>query len=106
MRLKPGRPDLAAHRGRFTVPPAGDGSTLSVTWLGVATLLIDDGTSALMTDGFFSRPSLTAVALRKLAPSEARVDGCLARAGVGRLEAVIPVHTHFDHALDSALVAQ
>lgn len=106
MRLKPGRPDLAAHHNRFTVPPAGDGSTLSVTWLGVATLLIDDGTSALMTDGFFSRPSLAAVALRKLAPSEARVDGCLARAGVGRLEAVIPVHTHFDHALDSALVAQ
>ncbi|CAN5539640.1 MBL fold metallo-hydrolase [soil metagenome] len=106
MRLKPGRPDLSAHRGRFTVAPAADETPLSVTWLGVATLLIDDGASALMTDGFFSRPSLAAVALRKVAPSEARVDGCLARAGVGRLEAVIPVHTHFDHALDSAVVAQ
>jgi L-ascorbate metabolism protein UlaG (beta-lactamase superfamily) len=41
----------------------------------------------------------------KLSPSPARVDGCLARVGVTKLAAVIPVHTHFDHALDSALVA-
>jgi L-ascorbate metabolism protein UlaG (beta-lactamase superfamily) len=41
----------------------------------------------------------------KVAPSPARVDGCLARVGVTRLAAVVPVHTHFDHALDSALVA-
>ena len=33
------------------------------------------------------------------------MDGCLARAKVSRLEAVIPVHTHFDHVMDSALVA-
>ena len=45
------------------------------------------------------------VAAGKLAPSPARVDGCLARAKVSRLEAVIPVHAHFDHVLDSALVA-
>lgn len=40
-----------------------------------------------------------------MAPSPARVDGCLTRAGVSRLAAVIPVHTHIDHVLDSALVA-
>jgi L-ascorbate metabolism protein UlaG (beta-lactamase superfamily) len=106
MRLKSGRPDIARHTRRFAVPAAAAAAPLSVTWLGVATLLVDDGTSALMTDGFFSRPSLPAVGLRKLAPSVARVDGCLARAGVRALEAVIPVHTHFDHALDSPLVAE
>lgn len=73
--------------------------------MGVATLLVDDGSSALMTDGYFSRPGLATVAAGKVAPSPARVDGCLARAGVSRLAAVIPVHTHIDHALDSALVA-
>lgn len=73
--------------------------------MGVATLLVDDGTSALLTDGYFSRPGLAAVAAGKVAPSPARVDGCLARAKVSRLAAVIPVHTHIDHALDSALVA-
>ncbi len=105
MRLRPGRPDLARHRHRFTVPVADSDAPLTVTWLGVSTLLIDDGASALMTDGFFSRPSLARVGVGKLAPSAARVDGCLARVGVKRLEAVVPVHTHFDHALDSALVA-
>lgn len=105
MRLKLGRPDLARYAERFNVPVAEQDSPLWVTWLGVATLLVDDGTSALMTDGYFSRPGLAAVAAAKVAPSPARVDGCLARAAVSRLAAVIPVHTHIDHALDAALVA-
>ena len=105
MRLRPGRPDLTRHSHRFSVPLAGPDTPLTVTWLGVSTLLIDDGTSAVMTDGFFSRPGLGRVGVGKVSPSPARVDGCLARVGVTRLAAVVPVHTHFDHALDSALVA-
>lgn len=104
MRLKLGRPDIARFADRFDAPAAG-ADALSVTWLGVATLLIDDGSSALMTDGYFSRPSLAKVAAGKVSPSPARVDGCLARAKVSRLAGVIPVHTHIDHVLDSALVA-
>ena len=105
MRLKLGRPDLARYSDRFDVPAAGPDAPLSVTWMGVATLLLDDGTSALLTDGYFSRPSLARVAAGRVAPSPARVDGGLARAKVSRLKAVIPVHTHIDHVLDSALVA-
>ncbi|ASW83865.1 MBL fold metallo-hydrolase [Mycobacterium intracellulare] len=104
MRLKLGRPDIARYADRFDAPAAGPGG-LSVTWMGVATLLIDDGSSALMTDGYFSRPGLAKIAAGRVAPSPARVDGCLARAKVSRLAAVIPVHTHIDHVLDSALVA-
>ena len=105
MRLKLGRPDIARYSDRFDVPAAEPDSPLSATWMGVATLLVDDGSSALMTDGYFSRPNLARVAAGKVSPSPARVDGCLARAEVSRLEAVIPVHTHVDHVLDSALVA-
>ncbi|MEB4207622.1 MBL fold metallo-hydrolase [Mycobacterium sp. 94-17] len=104
MRMKPGRPDIARYANRFDAPTAEPGA-LSVTWMGVATLLVDDGSSALLTDGYFSRPSLARVAAGKVAPVPARVDGCLARAKVSRLAAVVPVHTHFDHVLDSALVA-
>ena len=103
MRLRLGRPDIARYADRFDVPAAESG--LSVTWLGVSTLLVDDGSSALMTDGYFSRPPLARVAAGTVAPAPARVDGCLARARVSRLAAVIPVHTHIDHVLDSALVA-
>ncbi|MDT5074611.1 MAG: hypothetical protein QOH82_3931, partial [Mycobacterium sp.] len=106
MRLKLGRPNLDDYRGFFDQPAATSRSPLTVTWAGVTTLLIDDGESALMTDGFFSRPSLLTVGTRTLTPSLPRIDGCLTRLGVERLEAVMPVHTHFDHAMDSAVVAQ
>lgn len=88
------------------MPGATEGSAPTVTWLGVSTLLVDDGTSALLTDGYFSRPSLSKVGLGTVAPSAPRVEGCLTRAGIRALAAVIPVHTHIDHALDSALVAE
>ncbi|HET7689053.1 MAG TPA: MBL fold metallo-hydrolase [Nocardioidaceae bacterium] len=103
MRLKLGRPDISRYADRFDLPAAED--DLSVTFLGVATLHVDDGRHALMTDGFFSRPGLLDVGLRKIAPNEQRIDECLARANVTTLEAVLPVHTHFDHGMDSAVVA-
>lgn len=103
MRLKLGRPDIEKYRARFDVASA-DGD-FGVTFLGVATLLFDDGTSRVLFDGFFSRPPLLSVALRKLAPDDARIDAALARAGIERVDAVVPVHTHFDHAMDSAVVA-
>ncbi len=106
MRVRAGRPDLQDHARWFDAPAATADSALTVTWAGVTTLLIDDGSSAVLTDGFFSRPGLVSVGLRRIAPSPPRVDGCLSRLRVDRLDAVLPVHTHFDHALDSALVAE
>ena len=106
MRLKFGRPDIESYRERFDLPAAEPDAALSITWLGVSTLLVDDGTSAMMTDGFFSRPSLAEVGLNRLKPSESRIDYALNRVGVNRLAAVLPVHTHYDHVLDSAVVAR
>ncbi|RNL65313.1 MBL fold metallo-hydrolase [Nocardioides marmoriginsengisoli] len=104
MRLKLGRPAIADHCSRFDVPES-DGTGLRVTFLGVSTLLLDDGTSAILTDGFFSRPGLLSVGLGRIAPNEDRIAACLAKAGIDRLDAVLPVHSHFDHAMDSAVVA-
>lgn len=103
MRLKLGRPDIGQYADRFDVPPAT--GLFGVTFLGVASLLLDDGETRLMTDGFFSRPSLGKVALGKIAPDLGRIDAALARVGADRLAAVIPVHSHYDHAMDSAAVA-
>jgi L-ascorbate metabolism protein UlaG (beta-lactamase superfamily) len=105
MRLRLGRPDIAAYADRFDVPVADASSPLRVTFLGVATLLVDDGSSAVLTDGFFSRPPLPRVVLGRIAPDEARIEACLRRARIERLDAVLPVHSHFDHVLDSAVVA-
>ncbi|AQA02621.1 MBL fold metallo-hydrolase [Mycobacterium sp. MS1601] len=106
MHVRLGRPQISGHAGKFDVPAATPQSPLSVTWMGVSTLLIDDGASAILTDGFFSRPGLARVGFGMLAPSIPRIEGCLTRAGIRRLDAVLPVHTHFDHALDSAAVAE
>lgn len=103
MRLKLGRPDLQQYAARFDVP-AGEG-TIGVTFLGVASLLLDDGRTRIMTDGFFSRPPLAKVALGRIAPDLDRIEAALARVGVTELAAVIPVHSHYDHAMDSAVVA-
>jgi len=104
MRLKPGRPGLDRYADRFDVPPAGPG--LSVTFLGVSTLLIGDGESAILTDGFFTRPSMLNVLLGKIAPDPTSIQTCLETAGIPALDAVLPVHSHFDHALDSPTVAE
>jgi L-ascorbate metabolism protein UlaG (beta-lactamase superfamily) len=106
MRLKLGRPDLTDYARYFDAPTAGPEAPLTVTWAGVTTLLIDDGASAVMTDGFFSRPGLLEVGLRRLSPSAPRIDGCLSRLSGAPAGAVLPVHTHFDHAMDSAVVAE
>jgi len=104
MRLKFGRPDIGRYADRFDVPAAS--TEFSVTFLGVSTLLIDDGRSAVLTDGFFSRPSLAKVGLGSVAPDHARIDAALGRVASDRVRAVTPVHTHYDHALDSAVVAE
>jgi L-ascorbate metabolism protein UlaG (beta-lactamase superfamily) len=105
--MKAGRPDLSRYHQLFeTIWPAERDAPVAVTFLGVSTLLLDDGESAILTDGFFSRPSMGRVLLGRLAPDLDRIGNCLAKAGIGRLEAVLPVHSHYDHALDSAVVAE
>src|SRR3954468_24481021 len=106
MRLRLGRPDLSAYRERFRVPRAGGDSPLAVTFLGVSTLLLDDGSAAMLTDGFFSRPGLLAVGAGRIVPQKSRITACLNRARVARLSAVVPAHTHYDHVLDSPVVAE
>lgn len=106
MRLRPGRPDLSRYHQLFEMWPAEGEAPLAVTFLGVSTLLLDDGETAILTDGFFTRPSMARVLLGRIAPEPVRVDACLDRARIGRLRAVLPVHSHYDHALDSAYVAE
>jgi L-ascorbate metabolism protein UlaG (beta-lactamase superfamily) len=102
--LRHAHPGLAPEMPRTVA--AGNGAAVRVTFLGVATLLVDDGETAIMTDGFFSRPGLVRVLTTRIAPDTAVVARALRRAGVRTLAAVIPVHSHYDHALDAPEVAR
>lgn len=99
-------PSLAPYRELVRTRPGGTPSGFTVTFLGVSTLLFDDGETAFMTDGFFSRPGKLAVKLSAIAPDDAAIARGLERAHVKRLAAVIPLHSHYDHAMDAPHVAQ
>jgi L-ascorbate metabolism protein UlaG (beta-lactamase superfamily) len=99
---------LAPYRALFIkprdAPPAGE--ALTVSFLGNTNLLISDGRTALLTDGFFTRPSLTSMVFGKIAPDRDIITRALARAGITRLAAVIVLHSHYDHAMDAPEVAR
>jgi L-ascorbate metabolism protein UlaG (beta-lactamase superfamily) len=82
------------------------GTSLRATFMGVTTILLDDGETAIMTDGYFSRPDLTTLILGKIEPDQARITHALNRAGVTKLAAVLTAHSHHDHAMDSPEVAR
>lgn len=85
-------------------------SNLKVSFLGVATVLLDDGETALMTDGFFSRPDRMSSLVGTVQPDLDAINRGMQRAGIGqrtgKLAAVIPVHSHYDHAMDAPEVAK
>jgi len=100
------RPDLAAT-GLPEAELATAAGGVRVTWLGVTTLLFDDGETRLLTDGFFSRPGLLDVlGERPVEPDLPGIDAALAAAGITALDAVMTVHSHYDHAMDAGEVAK
>ncbi len=110
MRMRLGRPDLSTYAHLCDVPAAGAEGP-SVTFAGVSTLCFEDGRSSLLIDGFFSRPSLLRVGLGRIAPVPGRIDAGLERLGLlgadaRTLDAVLPVHSHFDHVMDAPDVAR
>jgi len=91
-------------------PPAAASAaaadSVTVTWLGVTTLLFDDGETQILIDGFFSRPSLTDILLGRPVDNDAAgIDYALNEFRIRRLAAIIPLHSHFDHAMDVGAIA-
>src|SRR5262245_21740773 len=90
----------------FPAPP------FFVTFLGVSTLLIDDGAEAIVIDGYFTRPQ-TSSGSSTVTPDGGKIDTALQTAQVttatttGTLTraAVVVNHSHFDHAMDAPEVA-
>jgi L-ascorbate metabolism protein UlaG (beta-lactamase superfamily) len=101
------RLDLAPWAERWALPAAAADAPLTVSYLGVATLLFDDGETQLMTDGWFTRVGLWDLVRRTpVSPDTEAIAAGLDAAGVTRLAAVFPVHSHYDHAQDSPEVAR
>jgi L-ascorbate metabolism protein UlaG (beta-lactamase superfamily) len=105
------RADACADMTRVQPGTGSPPRALRATFLGVTTILLDDGETAIMTDGFFSRPSVSTVLKGHLTPNTARIDGALTKAGIKTtagvrpLAAILTAHSHYDHAMDTPVVA-
>jgi len=100
------RPDIAdtgLHPQVVNAPPE---STVTATWLGVTTLLFDDGDTQILVDGFITRPSLFESLTGKRVTSDApMINYVMNEFGMRRLAAIIPAHSHYDHAMDIGAIA-
>jgi L-ascorbate metabolism protein UlaG (beta-lactamase superfamily) len=79
--------------------------SLEIRYFGVSSLYISDGKTQLMSDGFFSRPGWTDIIFGGIEPNQQRIHQGLKAASISELDAVLVVHSHHDHAMDSASVA-
>ena len=82
-------------------PDAG----MTVTYLGAATLLFDDGETRFLVDPYLSRIALKDLVFRRVQTDTSRVDALLGGAWAGGLDAVLVTHSHFDHVLDVGYIA-
>ena len=89
-------------RGANEIPQGA----VTVRYTGTSTLLFSDGQTSWMIDGWFSRPGLIELLFGEIEPDLEAIEYGLAQNEVDRLAVVIPVHSHYDHAMDAPEVAQ
>jgi L-ascorbate metabolism protein UlaG (beta-lactamase superfamily) len=79
---------------------------VTVRFSGTSTLLFSDGQTQWMIDGWFTRPAPLRLLLGKIGPDVQAIENGLAANNVAELAAVVPVHSHYDHAMDAPEVAR
>jgi len=101
------RPDLdAIDLPAPAVASAMNPDAVTVTWLGVTTLLFDDSETQILIDGFFSRPTVAEMIFDLPVDNSAvQINYAMNEFRMRRLAAIIPVHSHFDHAMDVGEIA-
>ena len=101
------RPNMNEVGIPYAPVAAADSTGVTVKWFGISTLLIDDGETQILTDGFFSRPGLFDILLKRpIEPELEVIKKVINTHNIDRLAVVIPVHSHYDHAMDSGEVAK
>ena len=83
-----------------------DPDDVTLTWLGVTTMLFDDGETQILIDGFVSRPTVFDIVLgREVANDIPKINEVLLEYQMRQLSAIIVVHSHYDHAMDIGAIA-
>ncbi len=79
---------------------------LKVTFLGTSSLLIDDGETQLLTDGFITRPGLFKTGFGKIGCDTNKINAFVDEYKATRLKAIFCAHSHYDHAMDAPYIAK
>ena len=85
-----------------------DEGEVKVTFLGTSSLLFEDGNTQLMIDGFISRPPLLKMLpFNNVKTDTNTVNEIFRKIGIdhNKLQGLFVAHTHYDHALDVAYIA-
>ncbi len=99
------RPSMPTDKSLYTPEVPARLGELRSTFLGVSSIVFNDGENSILIDGFFTRPSMARALATRIEPDVELIDSSLIRAGANSVSAVFVAHSHYDHALDSAVVA-
>ena len=97
------RPDLGEFEGYYA---AQSQRSFTVRFAGNSTLLFTDGTTSILVDGWFTRPSIGEILSENVAPDIGEIEHSLMRLGQPEVAALVVAHSHFDHAMDCAEVSK
>ncbi|MDW3647598.1 MAG: MBL fold metallo-hydrolase [Bacteroidia bacterium] len=98
--------DLSAYDEYLAEPSSLNDSSLYVQFAGISTLLISDGETQILTDGFFSRPSMSRILLGEIYPDTLDIAWALDKLEASKLDGIFVLHSHFDHSMDAPEVAR
>ncbi len=79
---------------------------VTVRYTGCATLVFSDDETTVVIDGWFSRPGPIQVVSGEIGPDLDAIEKGLAYNELTEASVVFPVHSHYDHAMDSPEVAR
>src|SRR3954471_2105251 len=85
---------------------AAANARLTAHFLGTTSILLRDEQTAILSDGFVSRPDYLSLLFGRIAPNLTRIRQTLERLAPPPTGAVSPCHSHYDHALDAAELAR
>ncbi|MFF7975384.1 MBL fold metallo-hydrolase [Streptomyces sp. NPDC007905] len=104
MKLPIGRPSLRPYLP-YQQRAAAAGEGLRAHFLGTSSVLLSDGQTSVLSDGFVTRPGMLRVGMGRIAPDRALVRAAIERLRVDTLAAAVCAHSHYDHALDAPVWA-
>ena len=100
------RGSIAELDWEFGREPGTEDGAVRVIWLGISTLLFDDGETQILIDGAFSRANIRDIlTMRRISSDAGTINFALAEYRMNRLAAIVPLHSHYNHAMDVGMVA-